>query len=407
MAIWTILADSVFAVQVLLALPVLYLCVLAIAAVTADGRRRDEPGAIGHPPFQRFVVLVPAHNEETMIGALLTSLRATTYPRDHYEIYVVADNCSDLTAEIARGYAGVAVLERFHAADRGKGYALQWALRELRTRQVNYDACVVLDADSVVEPTFLGAFAVALADGAGAAQARNTVLNPLEAPSAALRWLALTLMNHVRPLGRNALRASATLTGNGMCLTRGLLDRHPWRAFGITEDYEYYLELVSRGERVRYVPEAVVRSHMPTSFSQLQTQDIRWESGTRAMSPWRIGVRLLWSGLRERDLVRLEALAELATPPLSSLVGASLLTVVAAVLLRSPLALLLGTLLLGAIAAYCASAFYVLRPARALYRMLAYAPLYMARKLWIRLVLRRTRAHAGQWVRTVRPAEAE
>jgi hypothetical protein len=192
-----------------------------------------------------------------------------------------------------------------------------------------------------------------------------------------------------------------------MCLTHALLDRQPWRAHGVAEDYEYYLELVLQGERVRYVPEAVVRSHMPTSFAQLQTQDIRWESGTPGISPWNIAWRLLWHGLRARDLVRLEAVAELMTPPLSSLMAASTLTLAAALLLHSPGAIVFGMILLGAIAAYCASALYLLRPPRAMYRMLAYAPLYVARKLWVRLVLRRRRAYAGQWVRTARPLAVE
>ena len=119
------------------------------------------------------------------------------------------------------------------------------------------------------------------------------MLNVSESPSTALRLIALTLINHVRPLGRNGLGASSTLTGNGMCLSRALLMRYPWQAFSIAEDYQYYLTLVQHGERVRYVPEAIVRSQMPTTFAQMRTQDIRWESSERSQSTWRIALRLL------------------------------------------------------------------------------------------------------------------
>jgi glycosyltransferase involved in cell wall biosynthesis len=410
MLIWNLLTGATFAAQVMLALPAVYLCALAIAAMYASHRRqraRVQQSSQALQAYPRFVVLVPAHNEESMIGTLLRSLQALTYPRESYTVYVVADNCADRTAEVAGDTPGVQVIERTDPAHQGKGYALEWALHELAERQISYDACVVLDADSVVEAGFLQAFAGELLTGAQAAQACNTVLNPLESASTVLRWVALTLMNHVRPLGRNALGASSTLTGNGMCLTRTLLDRHPWRAFGVAEDYEYYLGLVLEGERVRYVPEAVVSSHMPTSFAQLQSQDIRWESGSAEMGTWKLGRRLLWQSLRARDLVRLEAVAELATPPLSSLVGFSALSLAAAVLVRSPLEMALGFVLLAAIAGYCVSALYVLRPPRTVYRMLAFAPLYMARKLWVRIVLQRRSAFAGKWVRTARPVETE
>jgi cellulose synthase/poly-beta-1,6-N-acetylglucosamine synthase-like glycosyltransferase len=410
MPIMRLLTVGTLAVQFILALPIMYLCAVAIAALAATRRHHCELAnerAIVRPPYQRFVVLVPAHDEETMISALLSNLQALAYPRDRYTVYVVADNCSDRTAGLARTCAGVEVLERHDPTHRGRGFALKWAFEELHARGVTFDACVILDADSVVGPHFLMAFADALAEGAKAAQACNTVLNPLEAPSATLRWLALTLMNHVRPLGRNQLGASSTLTGNGMCLTSELLDRYPWRALGVMEDYEYCLALILGGERVRYVPGAVVRSHMPTSFAQLQTQDIRWESSVPEMTIWNIGRRLLWRGLQERDLVRLEAVAELATPPLSSLVAASVTSLAVALLVRSPFESIIGALLLAALGAYGASALWVLRPPRRAYPLLAYAPLYIVRKLWVRAVLRRRRATAGIWVRTARPSGSQ
>ena len=102
-------------------------------------------------------------------------------------------------------------------------------------------------------------------------------------------------------------------------------DRHPWQAFGLSEDYQYYLSIVSSGEKVLFVPDADVRSVMPTTARQLKTQDIRWESLNPDASSWqrRIGWRLLSEGIRRHSWVRLDALAELMIPPLSVLAGGS------------------------------------------------------------------------------------
>ncbi len=152
-----------------------------------------------------------------ILSNLLESLAQLDYPQELYTTYVIADNCTDTTANLASQFDGVRVYERFNEKERGKGYALNWIWQQLEDKQ--HDAYVVLDADSVVVPTFLRSMDSELAQGALALQACNTVLNVTESPSTALRWIALTLMNHVRPLGRNGIGGSSTLTGNGMCLS--------------------------------------------------------------------------------------------------------------------------------------------------------------------------------------------
>ena len=155
---------------------------------------------------------------------------------------------------------------------------MKWLLQQLKQDQLKYDAYVIIDADSVVETTFLLAMNKELIQGGKALQGYYTVLNVTGSPSTALRWIALSLMNYVRPLGRDAFGASSTLMGNGMCFSHDLLEQYPWQAFSVTEDYQYYLTLVEHSERIRYVPDAIVRSVMPTTFAQMRTQDIRWES---------------------------------------------------------------------------------------------------------------------------------
>jgi cellulose synthase/poly-beta-1,6-N-acetylglucosamine synthase-like glycosyltransferase len=361
---------------------------------------QDDPQAATQ---KTFAVLIPAHNEEIILNILLESLAQLTYPQERYKVYVIADNCTDKTAELARQFEGVQVYERFDQEKRGKGYALNWMFQQLAESQQVYDAYVILDADSVVIPTFLHAMSKELERGATALQASYSVLNVTESPSTALRWIALTLVNHVRPLGRNGLGGSSTLTGNGMCLTHELLQRHPWQAFGLTEDYQYYLTLVQHGVRVTFVPEAIVRAQMPVTFEQMRTQDVRWEAAaTPQQSEWQRAWQLLSAGVCTRSIIRLDALAELLTPPLSLLVASSLLIFAASLLLWYPVTILLGFLLVAGITYYIATAFFLLRAPATVYKALLYAPSFVLWKLWVVFVLSKSRKHTKEWVRTTR-----
>ncbi len=404
MLVLQVLRWLVLAMEILIAGPVLYLCLLSISAAltTKKCKTRDTAGASSASSRLNFAILIPAHNEEAMLGTLLESLADLAYAKDHYAVYVVADNCTDTTAELARATGWVHVYERFDQDKRGKGYALKWLLQKLEEDRLIYDAYVFLDADSVVEPTFLQAMNRELVRGAQALQACHTVLNVTESPSTALRWVALTLINYVRPLGKSGLGFSSTLTGNGMCFSRALLLRHPWQAFSLTEDCQYYLTLVQHGERIHFVPETLVRSVMPTTFKQMRTQDIRWESSAGGQPAWRIALRLLGAGLRYRDLRRIEAIAELLTPPLSLLVSWCLLTLLASLLVWFPLGLLFSLILIGGLIGYVGTALYLVRPPRSVYLALLYAPGFMVWKIWVYFVLNRSKKHTSQWVRTSR-----
>ena len=397
------------AVELYLAVFIAYLSTLCISAIVATKKRRAliaKLSSTSAPFTTRFAILIPAHNEEETIENLLHSLSELIYPKELYRVHVVADNCTDRTAELVRATGWAHAHERFNQQQRGKGYALNWLLQELEEQQLTYDAYVVIDADSVVEPQFLKAMALELSRGGRALQACNTVLNASDSPSAALRLIAMTLINHVRPLGRNGIGSTSTLTGNGMCLSRDVLQRHPWQAFNMAEDYQYYLALVLAGERVRYVPEAVVRSEMPTTFAQMKTQDIRWETPDSAQTNRHIAKNLFQAALRHRDLGRLETAIELLTPPLSLLIGGSMLAFLASsvlsVLIWSQPLILLSAVLIGGLLFYIGTALYILRPPQAIYKALIYAPGFMVWKLWVYFVLSRSKKHTSTWVRTSR-----
>ncbi len=389
--------------EIILGLPILYLTILSISALwRASRRRRQSKMLVSQTSLARFAILIPAHDEVPVLDKLLKSLAELDYPRDQFTAYVIADNCTDGTADLARSNGLVEVYERFDKEKRGKGFALSWMWQQLEIEQKVYDAYVVLDADSVVDAAFLQALNGGFQQGALALQAQNNVLNVSDSPSTALRWLALTLMNHVRPLGRNGLGGSSTLTGNGMCLTHKLLQEHPWQAFSQTEDYQYYLNLIQQGGRVSYIPEAVVLSEMPLTFSQMRTQDIRWEASEGSMVNWRRAWKLFKSGLKHRDFVRFEAIAELLTPTLSSLLCCCFLLLLASLALWSFPALLVALLLCAGFAFYISTAFLLLRPPHTMLLALLSAPRFVFWKVWVLLVVRRSKKSQGGWVRTSR-----
>lgn len=301
-----------------------YLLTLLVAGATSRPRAS---ASVSSGDLPRFTVLVPAHDEELVIGATLASLRALDYPADRVEVCVIADNCTDATATIARG-AGATVLERKDDRERGKGYALAFAMRDRLAQPNPADAFVIVDADTWVAPNFLRLMAGELAVrqekdpmGRCALQGRYGVLNADEGWRAALMAGAFDLFNHVKPLGREAMGLSVGLKGNGMAFTRSLLEVAPFSGSSITEDIDYGLDLLlHQSVRVGYVPTALVRAQMPVTAAQAGSQRARWENGRYRLMRERIP-GLLGAGLRRADRRLLDAAVDLLLPPLAEMAG--------------------------------------------------------------------------------------
>src|SRR5579871_3601390 len=258
-----LLAASVALVVTLQVLLVSYLLFLTVAAA-AFGRRRIPAAAASR---RSFAILVPAHNEEAVIGRLMASLNALDYPDDKFDICVVADNCDDATAAIARG-ARARVYERHTQDERGKGFALRWLLGELEREGRTYDAYVIVDADSILAPNFLQAMDARLAHGARVVQAYCSVRNADQSAGAGLRYAALAAVHYLRPLGRSVFGWSCGLKGNGMCFEASIFHEFTWRWFTLAEDVEFHLALVERGVSVQFAPETWVKADMPVTLQQ-------------------------------------------------------------------------------------------------------------------------------------------
>ena len=248
----------------------LYLLVLTLLS-------RAPPTALRSSRRLRFDVIVPAHNEAAVIEGVVANLRKLDWPADGFRVLVVADNCTDSTAALARA-AGAEVLERHDTEHRGKGHALDFAFRASRAKGWAY-AVVVVDADTEVSANLIEAFAARIENGAKAVQAHYGVLNSQASWRTRLMSIALASFHRVRSRARERLQLSCGLRGNGWSITHGLLQQVPYRAFSLAEDIEYGIDLGLAGYRVHYADEAHVAAMMVPDEEAARTQRRRWEDG--------------------------------------------------------------------------------------------------------------------------------
>ena len=391
-----------------------YLLLLTAAAWRAA--RKTQPRSVD--PTNRFVILVPAHNEEQLLPELLANLRQLDYPQSLYAVHVVADNCTDKTA-VAAQQGGAIAHERVNDAQRGKGYALQWLLQRLWQTDEPHDAVLILDADSVISPNFLQVMDARLARGERVIQSYYAVRNPEQSWSVSLRYVALAALHYLRPLGRMVLGGSMGLKGNGMVFAADILKQHEWSA-SITEDIEFHMELVLAGERAMFAPDAVVEAEMPQTLAGSQTQNTRWEQGRLDMARRYVPklLRQARLALKQREFgsayLYFDAVMEHIIPPFSLLTGLSGLGVVTAVILfvfaqnSTPanaslgwINLILGGLIILGQIIYVFGGLYLVQAPKKIYKALFYAPAFIVWKIWLyaRVLLGRNQ---DEWVRTAR-----
>jgi cellulose synthase/poly-beta-1,6-N-acetylglucosamine synthase-like glycosyltransferase len=380
----------------LLALPATFSCAY-LTLLTLLSRRLPVPAPSSRQ--LRFDVVVPAHNEEYGIKRTVASLLRMDWPTDRFRVLVVADNCSDDTAAVARA-AGARVLERHDMEFRGKGYALRYAF-ESSMREGFASAIVVVDADAEVSSNLLEAFASRIERGAKAIQAHYGILNPWASWRTQLITIAKGAFHVVRSRARERLGLSCGVRGNGWCVTHALLREVPYRYFSLTEDVEYGIALGMAGCRVQYADEAHSDADMAASEKNARTQRQRWEKGRFELVRSRT-LPLLGVSLQRRSLLCLDLAFDLIVPPLSYVVlNVVLLAAAAGVLsIWQPSALFWLWWALGCAAALC---LHVLRGwhvsgmgVRGLLA-LAHVPGFVLWRIWL-LLGRKT----SEWVRTER-----
>ena len=247
-----------------------------IISICSLVKLKDKP--ILEEKTNKFMAIIPAHNEENVIEALIESLKEQDYPKDHYDIYVIADNCTDRTAEIAKE-CGAIVMERHDEEHKTKGYALQWFLKQKIEEDAPYDALCIFDADNIVDKNFLKAMNKKLCQGEEVVQGYRDIKNPTDSWVSAGYALFYWTMNRFYHLARYNLGLSPLINGTGFMVKFDVIKPEGWNTNTLTEDIEFSLKRIIKGKKLGWATDAIVYDEQPTGFRQSWSQRSRWTVG--------------------------------------------------------------------------------------------------------------------------------
>ncbi|MHB8126761.1 MAG: glycosyltransferase family 2 protein [Desulfitobacteriaceae bacterium] len=274
-------------------------------------RRRETKVLV---PEKTFAMVVAAHNEEKVIEPLIDNLFQMDYPSELYDVFVVADNCTDKTALIARN-AGASVHQRFNSIKKGKGFALEWMFHRLFRMERQYDAIVIFDADNLVKENFLFEMNSKLCKGEKIVQCYLDSKNPFDTWVTNAFSIAFWITNRLLQLARNNIGLSNVLGGTGMCISTEVLKQFGWGATSLTEDLEFSMKALSHGVKTSWAHDAVVYDEKPLTFAQSWRQRKRWAQGQVDVAG-RYFLPLLLRGIKERKMTYIDAAVHLFQPAL-------------------------------------------------------------------------------------------
>ena len=226
----------------------------------------------------KFMAIVPAHNEEMVVANLIESLKKQDYPKELLDIYVIADNCTDNTAKVARD-AGAIVYERFDETKKTKGYAMQWFLKQKLEENADYDAFCVFDSDNIVMPDFITNMNKKLCQGEEIVQGYRDIKNPTDSWVSAGYAIFYWTMNRFYHLARYNLGLSPLINGTGFMVKFDVIKPNGWQTKTLTEDIEFSLQNISSGRKLGWAIDAKVYDEQPVDFKQSWSQRSRWTVG--------------------------------------------------------------------------------------------------------------------------------
>ena len=226
----------------------------------------------------RFMAIIPAHNEEAVVANLVESLKNQTYNKDLYDIYVIADNCTDNTAKVAKE-AGAIVYERFDTVNKTKGYALNWFLAQKIKEDAPYDAFFIFDADNIVDKNFIKNMNKKLCQGEDVVQGYRDIKNPTDSWVTAGYALFYWTMHRFYHLARYNLGLSPLLNGTGFMVRFDVVKPNGWDTETLTEDIEFSLKRIIKGKKLGWATDAIVYDEQPVGFKQSWSQRSRWTVG--------------------------------------------------------------------------------------------------------------------------------
>lgn len=274
-------------------------------------------------PKNKFALVVSAYNEEIVIKNIVHSLKELDYPKELYDIFVIADNCTDKTAERARE-EGAIVYERFNKEKRGKGYALEWMFSKIFRMTQGHNAVVVFDADNLVHKDFLNEMNKKMLKGDKVIQGYLDSKNPEDTWITGSYSISFWTSNRMFQLSRSNLGLSNQLGGTGFCIDIDVLKEIGWGATCLTEDLEFSCKLVLNGYRVAWAHKAIIYDEKPLTLKQSWSQRRRWMQGFADVSH-RYFFKLIKKAVKDLDFRALDCALYSIQPIIILLFGFSML----------------------------------------------------------------------------------
>ena len=250
-------------------------------------------GGVENAELHRYAAIISARNESAVIGRLIRTLKEQDYPSELLDVIVVADNCTDNTAEVARS-AGAIVYERFNKVQVGKGYALDYGFKIIRSQYADrgYEAYFVFDADNVLDVNYFREMNKTFDNGAKAStsyrNSKNYDSNWISAGYAVWFLREAKFLNQARL----TLNTSCAVSGTGFFIAADIIEKNDgWRWHLLTEDIEFSANSILEGIRIAYTPTAVLYDEQPVTFRDSWNQRFRWAKGFYQVF-WHYGARL-------------------------------------------------------------------------------------------------------------------
>lgn len=352
--------------------------------------------------LKKIVIIIPAHDEELIMAGLCKNLKNINYSNKLYDIFFIADNCTDRTANICL-VNGFKVLERQDEINKGKGYAIKYAFDNVPLNQ--YEAVLIIDADTHVDENILFELSKSLTSGDMAIQCYIRIPNKDESWFTALLSVSRVINGLFYHYPKSMLGLSSYLMGSGICFSTDLIKKKGWTAFSIAEDWEYYAQLLLDGYRIAFAKNAVVYQYESRSLGQATSQRLRWSSGRWKVTKT-LGVQLMLEGIKKRSLLLFDASLPLIFPNYSLQINLTLVSMALAFLLpHSSVKVFLITASIGLLAGqfliFIAGVFVAGSPWKTFCAAL-YAPVFLVWKLVIDIICFTGMYRGNKWVRTRR-----
>lgn len=229
----------------------------------------------------KFLAIIPAHNEESVIGSLIESLNNQNYPKELLDVYVIADSCTDKTESIAKSLgATVFIRNEENPAKKTKGFALQTFLNQiLKDPKMDYDAFCVFDADNIADKNFVSAMNNHLCQGEDVVQGYRDIKNPTDSWIASGYAIFYWTMNRFYHLARYNAGLSPLINGTGFMVKFDAIRETGWNTNTLTEDIEFSLKRIIEGHKLGWATDAIVYDEQPVKFKPSWAQRSRWTIG--------------------------------------------------------------------------------------------------------------------------------